>query len=231
LFYGLVGNMRGHQYALRSRRKHGLRQRGAFSPRGQRYFGVGLLAALMWFAIADHPATAQGTPQAVVPAPPAPASYSEAVQFLAHEQSAAEQYAVILDRFGKNDTTRYVQGITRYADAKADFDGLIEALKTDLIDGRNPSSSPKLGDALRAAAEKRVAFTTFVADKVVGDTEGARGVLPDVIKVVPDLIKALTESGISIWKEYSTAGKERRDAIRDELDHLKWKSFADIAKT
>jgi hypothetical protein len=56
-------------------------------------------------------------------------------------------------------------------------------------------------------------------------------VLPDVVKVVPDLIKALTEAGISIWKEYAAAGKERRDAIRDELDHLKWKPFADIAKT
>ena len=67
---------------------------------------------------------------------------------LAREQSAAEQYAVVLDRFGKNDTTRYIQGITRYADAKADFDGLIEALKTDLVEGRDPSNSPKLADAL-----------------------------------------------------------------------------------
>jgi hypothetical protein len=182
-------------------------------------------------AIVNPPAAAQGSPPASSTTQPAPATYSDAVQVLAREQSAAEQYAVILDRFGKNDTSTYLQGITRYADAKADFDGLIEALKTDLIDGRNPSNSPKLNEALRAAAEKRVAFTTFVADKVVGSTEGAKGVLPDVIKVVPDLIKVLADAGTSIWKEYAAARKERRDAIRDELDHLKWKSFANIAKT
>jgi hypothetical protein len=58
---------------------------------------------------------------------------AEAVQVLERERSAAEQYAVILDRFGKNDAGRYVQGISRYAEAKADFDGLIEALKTEII--------------------------------------------------------------------------------------------------
>jgi hypothetical protein len=179
----------------------------------------------------DLPAAAQGSPPAGGAAQPAPATYSDAVQVLAREQSAAEQYAVILDRFGKNDPTRYIQGITRYADAKADFDGLIEALKTDLIQGRDPGSSPKLGEALRAAAEKRVAFTSFVADQMVGDKEGAKGLLPDVVKVVPDLIRALADAGIGIWREYRAAGKERRDAIRDELDHLKWKPFADIAKT
>jgi hypothetical protein len=197
---------------------------------GLHLFALSLLAALTLLAGASLHAAAQGSPPAAAAAQPAPANYSDAVQLLAHEQSAAEQYAVILDRFGKSDPSRYVQGITRYTEAKADFDGLIEALKTDLIEGRNPSSSPKLGDALRAAAEKRVAFTTFVADQVVGNKEGAKGLLPNVVSVVPDLIKALTDAGISVWKEYRAAGKARRDEIRDELDHLKWKPFADIAQ-
>jgi hypothetical protein len=198
--------------------------------RGARLFGVTLLA-LALLVTKDLPAAAQTSPPAGSAAQPAPATYSDAVQVLAREQSAAEQYVVILDRFGKKDTTRYIQGITRYADAKADFDGLIEALKTDLVQGSDPGNSPKLADALRAAAEKRVVFTSFVAEQVVGDKEGAKGLLPDVVKVVPDVIRALTDAGIGIWREYRTAGKERRDAIRDELDHLKWKPFADIAKT
>jgi hypothetical protein len=192
-----------------------------FCRQGKHFFAAALLVLLMLLGAANLPAATQ----------PAPASYSDAVQVLAREQSAAEQYAVILDRFGKSDPSRYVQGITRYADAKADFDGLIEALKTDLIQGHDPGSSPKLADALRAAAEKRVAFTNFVADQVVGDKEGAKGLLPNVVEVVPDLIKALTDAGIGIWREYRVASKDQRDAIRDELDHLKWKSFADIAKT
>jgi hypothetical protein len=161
----------------------------------------------------------------------APMSFSDAVQVLAREQSAAEQYAVMLDRFGKTDPRCYVQGISRYAEAKADFDGLIEALKTDLIQHRDPMRSPKFPAALQAAAEKRIVFTSFVADEVVSKKEGSRTLLYDVIRVVPDLIKKLTESGISIWHEFRDAGKARRDQILNQLDHLKWKAFADIAKT
>ena len=161
----------------------------------------------------------------------APMTLSEAVGVLERERSAAEQYAVILDRFGKNDASRYVQGISRYAEAKADFDGLIEALKTEIIQHQDPMKSPKFGAALQAAAEKRIAFTAFVTDQIVGDKEGARTLLYDVIRVVPDLIKKLTESGIAVWHEFRDAGKVRRDQILDQLDHLKWKAFADIAKT
>jgi len=107
---------------------------------------------------------------------------------------------------------------------------LIEALKTDLIEGHDLSSSPKFADTLRAAAEKRVAFTSFVTDQIVGPDQGARGSLPELPSLA-DLITGLTEAGLSIWREYRAAGKEKRDEIRDELDHLKWKSFADIAKT
>ena len=44
-------------------------------------------------------------------------------------------------------------------------------------------------------------------------------------------MNALTDAGISIWKEYRTADKPRRDEIRDQLDHLKWHAFADLAKS
>jgi hypothetical protein len=208
-----------------------IRHRARLCPCASRWLlGIGALA-LTSLAGAQMPVAAQGSPPIGTAAQPAPATFSDAVQVLAREQSAAEQYAVILDRFGKNDTSRYVQGITRYAEAKADFDGLIEALKTDLVEGHSPSSSPKLGEALRAAAEKRIAFTSFVSDQVIGDKEGGKGIIPDVVSAVPDLIKALTDAGISIWREYAAAGKSRRDEIRDELDHLKWQPFADIAKT
>jgi hypothetical protein len=159
-----------------------------------------------------------------------PITLVDAVRVLEREKSAAEQYAVMLDRFGKADTTRYVQGITRYADAKADFDGLIEGLKTDLVQRRDPTGSPRFGGALQRAAEKRIAFTTFV-DEVVGHKEGAKTWIYDVVRVVPDLVKALTEAGISIWREFRDAGKARRDQILDQLDHLKWMDFADLAKT
>ena len=75
-----------------------------------------------------------------------PMTLADAVRVLEREKSAAEQYAVMLDQFGKADTNRYVRGISRYAEAKADFDGLIEALKTDLVQRRDSTGSPRFGE-------------------------------------------------------------------------------------
>jgi len=159
-----------------------------------------------------------------------PMTLADAVRVLERERSAAEQYAVALDRFGKADTARYVQGIGRYADAKAEFDGLIEALKTEIVQRRDPTGSPRFGESLERAAEKRVAFTSFV-DEVVGHKEGAKTWIYDVVRVVPDLVTALTGAGISIWREFRDASRARRDQILDQLDHLKWKDFAYLTRT
>jgi len=154
---------------------------------------------------------------------------SEAVGVLEKERSAAEQYAVILARVGRKDVDAYVRGIQLYADAKSDSDGLISQLRFDLIDGRDPTNSAKFAAAMQAAAKSRIAFTNFVTDEVVGKTTGAKPGLIDVVKVVPDLVTAITDAGLKIWNAYGAAGKERRAAILNEIDHLRWKSFADLA--
>ncbi len=156
-------------------------------------------------------------------------SLSDAVGVLAKEQSAAEQYAVILATVGRKDVDAYVRGIQLYADAKSEFDGLIEQLRFDLIEGHDPTKSPKFAAALEAAAKSRIAFTDFVSDEVVGKTQGAKPGLIEVVKVVPDLVKAITNAGLAIWEAYSKANKERRDAIPSEIDHLRWRGFADLA--
>ena len=147
---------------------------------------------------------------------------------LEKERSAAEQYAVILATVGRKDIDLYVRGIQLYADAKAEFDGLIAALRFDLIEGTTRESQ-KFATALQGAAEKRIAFTNFVSDEVVGKAEGTRPGLLDVVKVVPDLVKAITDAGLAIWDAFRKANKERRDAILAEIDHLRWRSFADLA--
>ena len=92
---------------------------------------------------------------------------------LEKEHSAAEQYAVMLATVGRKDIDRYVRN-QLYADAKAEFDGLIAALRIDLIEGNNPAKSQRFATALQGAAKKRIAFTDFVSDEVVGKVEGAR---------------------------------------------------------
>ena len=81
-------------------------------------------------------------------------SLSDAVGVLEKERSAGEQYAVILAMVGRKNVDAYVRGIQLYADAKADFDGLISQLRFDLIDGRDPTRSAKFAAALEAAAKK-----------------------------------------------------------------------------
>jgi hypothetical protein len=158
-----------------------------------------------------------------------PPTLSDAVAVLEKERSAAEQYAVVLATVGRKDIERYVRGIQLYADAKAEFDGLIAALRFDLIEGNNPAKSQRFSTALQGAAKKRIAFTDFVSDEVVGKIEGARPGLLDVVKVVPDLVKAITDAGLAIWDSFRKASKERRDAILAEIDRLRWRSFADLA--
>ena len=161
--------------------------------------------------------------------PPSAGTVSEAIGILKHEKSAAEQYATILSTVAKNDPALYLRGFKHYADAKSDFDGLIAELRFDLQSGQDRARSAKFDEVLKGAAEKRVAFTSFVSGEV-DKLEGARPGLPDVIKAVPELVTAISNAGLSIWRAYHEASKERRDAIMSDLEHLEWRSFAELAK-
>lgn len=156
-----------------------------------------------------------------------PETLSDAIRLLAHEKSAAEQYGVILFTLAKDNAGLYVRGIKLYADAKAEFDGLIAELRFDLQNEQDPARSAKFSEALKQAAGKRVAFTSFVSDEV-DKLPGARPGLPDVIQVVPDLVKAISDAGLSIWKAFREARKESRDAILSELEHLEWRPFSEL---
>ena len=162
--------------------------------------------------------------------PTTEAMLASAVRVLTHEKSAAEQYAVILATVGKSEPARYVRGIQLYAEAKADFDALVAELKFDLTTGQDPLHSAVFNGSLQPAAEKRIAFTSFVSHEIVDKIPGARPGLPEVITAVPDLVKSISEAGLAIWKAFHDAGKERRDAILNEVDHLQWRSFGDLAK-
>jgi hypothetical protein len=154
--------------------------------------------------------------------------FSEAVGFLAKEQSLAESYAVLVKEFGKQDLENYAEAILLYANAKAEYDGLIEQMKYDLRADRKPDDSSELQNKLRKSADRRVAFTSFVAENVIHrDTNRKIAIVTVAIKAVPDLINALTKSAISIWREYHGLKGSEKKGILDELDMLKWKPFQD----
>jgi hypothetical protein len=159
----------------------------------------------------------------------APETLSDAIRFFGHEKSAAEQYGVILFTLAKDNPGLYVRGVKLYADAKAEFDGLIAELQFDLQSGEEPVKSAKFNEALKEAAEKRVAFTSFVSAEI-DKLPGSRSGLPDVIQAVPELVTAITNAGISIWNAFRQSRKENRDTILSELKHLEWLPFSELAK-
>ena len=110
------------------------------------------------------------------PAKSSEAALAKAIGVLTHEKSAAEQYAVILATVAKSDAALYVRGIQLYADAKAEFDAMIAELKFDLTTGQDPAHSAVFTGALQAAAQKRIAFTSFVSHEVIDAIKGAAGI-------------------------------------------------------
>ena len=63
------------------------------------------------------------------------------IRVLSREKSLAEQFLVLLRTFGPSDTSKFAKGIALYAEAKADFDGLITELEYDLEQDRPPNES------------------------------------------------------------------------------------------
>jgi hypothetical protein len=158
------------------------------------------------------------------------AKLSEAIYVFAREKSAAEQVAVMLKENAANDGSKLSRGILLYADAKAAFDGLIEQLEHDLQTPDSPQASATFDSRLQAAVEKRVAFVSYVADDVLLPAQpGSKGPLGDIIKGAGDLIKGLTDAGVTIWREVHNVSKEKRDDVRAQLERQKWRQFGQIS--
>jgi len=151
---------------------------------------------------------------------------SEGFRVMAREKSLAEQFLVIMNEFGRNDISQYAKGVTLYAEAKAEFDGLITQLEHDLEQPKPPTESEKFEAELKKAVAKRVAFTSFVTDTLVPHTEAAqKGIVGDIIKGSAELIKVLTDAGLAIWHEFRSGSEARRKEIKQELESLRWPQF------
>jgi hypothetical protein len=152
---------------------------------------------------------------------------SDGIRVIAREKSLAEQFLVIMNDFGQKDINQYAHGVVLYAEAKAEFDGLITQLEDELDRSKPLNQSEKFQKVLGDAVAKRVAFTTFVTDTLIPHTDSAqKGIVGDFIKGGADLIKALTDAGLAIWREYKSGGETRHKEIRQELESLRWPLFA-----
>jgi hypothetical protein len=181
-----------------------------------------LLGLAILFASLPAPGLSQANPLA------------EAIGYLKKEQSLAESYAGLLKGVGKQDLGTYARGIQRYAEAKAEFDGLLEQLLAALRQGESPDTSTAFQQKLEKAADRRAAFTDFIAQEVLSkvpeDTRSLAAILTiaGAIGSVTELVSVLKDAGMAVWQGYRQSGEQERAAIVGQLEALRWKPFEAI---
>ena len=153
-------------------------------------------------------------------------SLAEATAVLGKEKSLSEGYVGLLETIGKGDPSSYAVCIRHYAIARSEFNGFIEGIKTHVIEDTPIHQSESFQTSLDNAVDGRRSFTTCV-DKFVDETETTKS-FKDYISVASELVKLLLGAGIEIWKEFRSADSAQREAILEQLNELKWESFADL---
>jgi hypothetical protein len=155
-------------------------------------------------------------------------NWQEAAGILAEERSFAESDAGLLKTYAAQNQAALFQGQRLYAEAKAASDGLVARLLAVLADDRDPASADDLKQSAERAFVARLAFSQHVND-ALPDLRGTKSVLLDALaKPATDLVKALIEGGIAVWKEYHRGNELRRATLRAQLEQHRWRAFTDL---
>lgn len=180
--------------------------------RQRRRFLLGLTAGLL---VGAAPAIAQSR-------------LSQAVGQLGEERSHAESGVAFLKR-DVTDQAKLGEGQRLYTDAKAAFDGLIETLLAELAQGRDPHVGPGFQTKAKRAVEKRRVFSRYVEANLL-KRDGTRGLIGNWLgKASADIIRAVVDGAVLIWKTWREGDAEERRQIATRLEAQRWKPFADIA--
>jgi hypothetical protein len=170
-----------------------------------------------------------------------PGNLPEMLGRVAEARSKAEDAvsAVKIDHSeGLVPATSFSQMRSQYGDAKAAFDGWIATLEAAMREGTSLEQSPQYEASLQRALNETQSFVDsagfvhILADaQRVQAPQGARGAPPPeaiaggVAKV---LLPALADVGVTLWREYRDASKEKRDEIIQSLDAARFRSFDEI---
>jgi hypothetical protein len=146
----------------------------------------------------------------------------DVIRVLAEEKTLGEAAVSLLNQYAKDKPPVYAKGIVLYAEAKAKFDGLIEQLKADLLDGRRPDQSTPFQQALQGASEKRKALFDYVVQKVVPPATGTKGIQERLVAAASLIPGA---DAVTLWREFRDGKNAHREEIRRQLDAQKWLPF------
>ena len=155
---------------------------------------------------------------------------SDVIRTLAKERTLGEDGAALLKDFANKDPARLAQGRLLYSEARAEFEGLIEALKDDLVADRDPAATPAFQSTLNEAVAKREAFLEFLKRDVLPTVGNDKAGVLAGITAAAALIPALADGGAKLWGEWRKASAERRAEIERKLDAQKWRAFERIGQ-
>jgi hypothetical protein len=149
--------------------------------------------------------------------------WQEAVARLARERTFAETGAAILKKYG--DAAAIDRGSRAYADAKAEYDGIIGGLSAALASRNEASSLPDLEARLRRGFDKRQAFCKSVRP-LMPTKEGEKDIVGALLasSVVGLLLSAVKE----IWLRIGDDNALMRKTIGTQLEATIWLPFASI---
>ena len=150
--------------------------------------------------------------------------WQDAIARLAEERTDAETCVQKLKKYG--DAPAVDRGSFAYADAKAEYDGMIAGLDVALAQQDKPTSLPDLQARLQRGFDKRMAFCKSVQNLGPQPEQGAKGPLADIVS---GAVGPLVDAVKAIWLERMNQNEARRATIETQLKATAWPSFASIS--
>ena len=149
--------------------------------------------------------------------------WQEAVTRLARERTLAETCVGVLKKYG--DEGSIDRGSHAYAEAKAEYDGVIAGLTVALASREKASSLPDLEARLQRGFYKREAFCRSV-HPLVPTKCGEKDVVAELL--ASGLLGLLLAAGKEIWLRIRDDNALMRKTIGTQLEATLWRPFVSI---
>jgi hypothetical protein len=154
-------------------------------------------------------------------------TWPDAVAQLTAERTKAETCVALFKRYG-NDAQLAGSEII-YTQARVDSEAVIAGLITVLSLGRELESLASLQTRLSRSASGLQEFCDSVS-KVIPKTDGQKGVLADLAKVLPQaaLLKMLSDGVSALYTNHRDDDALTRATIKTQLEAARWPAFSEV---
>jgi hypothetical protein len=151
-------------------------------------------------------------------------NWQEAIARLARERTQAETCVIVLKKYG--DPAAKDRGSLNYAEAKAEYDGIIAGLTVALVRKEQPASLPDLQSRLQRGFEKRQAFCQGVQSLIPPQSTGEKGPIDEIVSgAIGPLIQAVQ----AIYFRAKDDDQLTRKTIQTQLEATSWPAFASVS--